>query len=317
MRSPGWTFHPSREICRAKTSSAGVERKSPACCAAASKEAISALMPSSGPQARSTNSPRRPAGFSTASAKIRSTRRKRSVAMGRRERAVQPRARKRPIGVDRTRGYLEGFRGFVDREAAEEPKLHDPGLARVLRCQPLESEIDRENVRARLAGRHVDAVERHANRVGPSPSLGAPASRDVDEDASHHPGRYPEEVPSILPGNAIPPEQAQAKLIDERGRLEAARGTLPDQVLRRHVVQLLVDEGKHALERVRIAGAPGAEQLRDVTAVPRVCCPIHVWRLEHYPITAAGFSRRLQVLAAACALSTGRPIVGRPGETTP
>src|SRR3954470_726071 len=317
MRSPGCTFHPSREICRANRSSAGVERKSPACCAAASKDAISALMPSSGPQARSRSSPRRATGCSTASAKMRSTRRKRSVAMGGRERAVQPRARKRPIGMDRTRRYLEGFRGFVDREAAEETKLHDPRLAWVLPRQPLESEIDRENVRTRFAGRHVDAVERHANRVGPSPSLGAPPPRDVDEDAPHHPGRYPEEVPSILPGDSIPPEQAQTQLIDERCRLEAIGGTLPDQVPRRHVVQLLVDEGKHALERVRIAGAPGAEQLRDVAAVPRVCCSIHVWRLEDEPIPPAGFSRRLQVLAAACAFSTGRPIVGRPGETTP
>ena len=141
--------------------------------------------------------------------------------------------------------------------------------------EQLERHVDGEQVGARLARRDVDAVERHADRVRTAAPLGAPPARDVDEHAPHHPGRDAEEVPAVLPADRIPAEQAQAQLVDQRRRLKADARSLADQVAGRHAVQLLVDERQHALERVRIAVAPGAEQLRDLAAVRLVWWSAH------------------------------------------
>ena len=118
-------------------------------------------------------------------------------------------------------------------------------------------------------------VERHPDRVRASPSLGPSSSRDVHEHASHHPGRDSEEVPAVLPVDRIPAEQAQAQLVDQRRRLEADARSLADQIPGRHAMQLVVDEGQHALERVGLAVAPGAEQLRDLAAV------LAIWSSAH------------------------------------
>ena len=103
----------------------------------------------------------------------------------------------------------------------------------------------------------------------------APASRDIDEHVPHHSCRDAEEVSAILPADGIPPEQAHAHLVDERGGLKADGRSLTDQVPGRHPVQFLVDEGQHAVECVRIPLAPGAEQLGDLAAV------LSVWLRAH------------------------------------
>ena len=57
------------------------------------------------------------------------------------------------------------------RQPAEESELHDPRLARIFPCQPLERLIDRDQIGVRLARRQVDVVERH--RTAPAAAASA------------------------------------------------------------------------------------------------------------------------------------------------
>ncbi len=172
-------------------------------------------------------------------------------------------------------GDAEGLCRLLDGEAAEEAKLHDLGLARVLQGEHLEGGVHGEEVGARLRGGDVDAVERHPDRVRAAASLGPSPARDVHEHVAHHPGGDAEEVPPALKWDRIPTEEAQAELVDQRRRLKADARSLADQVAGRHAMQLVVDEGEHLLERVRLAVAPGPEQVRDLATVPAFSSSAH------------------------------------------
>ena len=73
-----------------------------------------------------------------------------------------------------------------------------------------------------------------------------------------------EEVGAVLPLDVLPVDQAQVRLVDERGRLEDVPGTLAGHAAGRDAPQLLVDERRQRLERGLVPAAPGDEQLRDV-----------------------------------------------------
>ena len=127
MRSPGCTLHPSREICRAKTSSAGAERKSPDCSTAVSSDTISSRMPVSGPHVRARKSARRPAGCSTRLGEELSRRCQRSVGMDGGQRSEEPGPRECPVRVDRAGRNPERFRRLFDRRARQRSEAPRPG----------------------------------------------------------------------------------------------------------------------------------------------------------------------------------------------
>src|SRR5262245_45498726 len=132
MRSPGWTLHPSLEICRAKTARAGADRNSPDASAALMSDVSSSSRHASGPHAAARNSARKLAGCSTAAVNSRSSRFQRSVGMEAGQLSIQPRARERPVRVHRALRDAECPRRFLDRETAEETKLDDLCLAWIL-----------------------------------------------------------------------------------------------------------------------------------------------------------------------------------------
>ena len=70
----------------------------------------------------------------------------------------------------------------------------------------------------------------------------------------------PKNCPRFCQRDGLPPEQAHAHLVDQRRGLKADVRALARQVARRHAMELVVDEGQHAVERVRVPLAPGAEQ---------------------------------------------------------
>jgi hypothetical protein len=111
---------------------------------------------------------------------------------------------------------------------------------------------------------------RHPDRLG---THAAPlvVARDV-HGTSHHRAETPKKY-WFCQGQD--PSRHQAQLVDQRRRLETDARPLTGHVAGRHAVQLLVDEGQHALERIGTAGAPRAEQRRDVAAVPRLGLSAH------------------------------------------
>ena len=115
--------------------------------------------------------------------------------------------------------------------------------------------------------RHVDGLDRHADRVRAAPAAGPAAARDVDQHPAHHPGRHAEEVLPVLPADLVPAEQPQAQLVDEPGRLQADGRPLAREVAGRHAMQLVVDERNHPLEGLGVTLAPGPEQPGDLGEV--------------------------------------------------
>src|SRR5436190_22602965 len=75
--------------------------------------------------------------------------------------ALQPRLGYAPFALHRPGGPPEHFRGLVDRQAAEEPELHEPYLIGIDHGEPVQRLVNRENVdrRRRPDGHRV--VDRH------------------------------------------------------------------------------------------------------------------------------------------------------------
>jgi hypothetical protein len=95
-------------------------------------------------------------------------------------------------------------------------------------------------------------------------AAGPTTARDVDEHAAHHHRRHAEEVLPVLPADAVPVEQPQAQLVDEARRLQAHARALAREVAGGHAMQLVVDEGQHALEGVGVSAAPRPKQPGDL-----------------------------------------------------
>ena len=96
------------------------------------------------------------------------------------------------------------------------------------------------------------------------------APRDVDEHMAHQARGHGEEVLAVLPADRIPAKKPHAQLVDQSGRLQADGRSLAQHVAGSHAVQLLVDERQDPVECIRVAVAPGAEQLRDFAAAARI-----------------------------------------------
>ena len=74
-------------------------------------------------------------------------------------------------------------------------------------------------------------------------------------------------MPAVVPSHPLPPDQANADLVDERRGLEADVGALTGDVAGRDPVQLVVHERHHAVERFGAALAPGAKEVGDLALV--------------------------------------------------
>ena len=91
-----------------------------------------------------------------------------------------------------------------------------------------------------------------------------PRAGVIDQDAPHQPGGHREEVGAVLPFHLADVDQAQVRLVDERGRLERVPGALPAHLPVRETAQLLVHQGNQLLEGRFVARAPGDEQTGDL-----------------------------------------------------
>src|SRR6185436_8891341 len=89
----------------------------------------------------------------------------------------------------------------------------------------------------------------------------------VDEDTAHHLRRHAEELGAILPVDRVLIGEAQVGLVHERRRLQGVAAALAAQVGRGPASQVLVDDGDEAIRRLRLAGRPGGQESRDVSAL--------------------------------------------------
>ena len=214
------------------------------------------------------------------SAGMRHARRRRAVRRGASaqwasvaaQRPIQPGPRERPVGVHRAGRDAQRLRRLLDREPAEEAQLDDLGLARILAAPAARAPCRRASTSAPgslggdVDGRRAARGWRRARRAG-RPGAGArcPPARA----ASSRPTRRRSAAGSAS-GSSSQPSRRRHSSLTRPVACRLTRRALARQVAGRHAVQLVVDERQHALERVGVALAPGAEQARDLAAVRAV-----------------------------------------------
>ena len=129
--------------------------------------------------------------------------------------------------------------------------------------------IDGDQILVAFAGRQLDALQGDVHRVSAAAAPGATAAGDIDQDPPHHLRGHPEEMAAVLPSDLVPAKQAQARLIDQRGRLQRDVPALTREIAERHAMQLVLNEGQQPPEGLLVPIAPQTEQVGDI-AVGRV-----------------------------------------------
>src|SRR4029453_19408658 len=94
-----------------------------------------------------------------------------------------------------------------------------------------------------------------------------PCARRIHQDPPHHLRGNCEELGTVLPLDAAPPDQPQVRFIDQFGRLPAVTRSFPGKESPRHLTQLVLDENRQLTERAPLAAAPRLEKRRDVPNV--------------------------------------------------
>jgi hypothetical protein len=90
--------------------------------------------------------------------------------------------------------------------------------------------------------------------------LAAPRARPIHQHLAHRAGRDAEEVRPVLPAGRVALEQADERLMDQRGGLKRLARTLAGQEPARHLPHLAVDERHEPGQRIGVAAAGTIEQ---------------------------------------------------------
>ena len=121
-----------------------------------------------------------------------------------------------------------------------------------------------------VAIRHLQRrVERHPLRVAAA-LLRARLAGLIDEEMPDDPRRHREEVGAAGPVAIAVGDQAQIRLVDERGRLQERAGRFAAHVVGGQPAQLVVDDREKLVPRALVPGAPAPEEHRHL-AGGRVC----------------------------------------------
>ena len=94
------------------------------------------------------------------------------------------------------------------------------------------------------------------NRPDASTAPRAPVTpRMIDQDAAHRSRGHGQKMDPVTPIHAGDVDQPDVCFVDQRRRIERMAFRLPTQLRVRDAVQLVVDQRKQAIERVRSAVA--------------------------------------------------------------
>jgi len=169
---------------------------------------------------------------------------------------------------------MQHLTGFFDGQASEKPELHDLSPSRIDLGQRVQRFVQRADLRADLGTRARQIVEIDCGRmlgaIGlPTAFDGRTRPRGIDQNPSHHPCAHRVEMRAIGPIQISGIDQAQKRLVHERGGLQCVPGALVPHVPTRHAVQLLVDEWRQTIEGRRISASPGLQQTGDFRRLSR------------------------------------------------
>src|SRR5262249_32432493 len=135
----------------------------------------------------------------------------------------------------------------------------DAGGERISVGQLCQGLVQREQAFIRVGRR--DAVQSHPASV--TAALEASSSTSpIDQDAPHRFGGGGEEVTAI--GELLVTNQAQVRLMHQRGGVERLPCLFLTELLRSEFAQLVVDQRQQLVGGVRIALVDGLENVSDV-----------------------------------------------------
>ena len=142
--------------------------------------------------------------------------------------------------------------GIRNGHSAEKSQLHQTALALIEGRQPGECfiEVDQVNFRRGIGRRQT--AQGHAAAAGLS-LVGVLVARVIGEDLPHGGGGDGEEMCPVLRGNHARPEQADAGLVGQGGRLQGVAFRLIPHVVAGKLAQLLVH---HRQELIDGRGVP-------------------------------------------------------------
>jgi hypothetical protein len=131
----------------------------------------------------------------------------------------QPRPRRLPVALGRRHGDPERLARLGERQPAEETKLDQLTPARIERRQPRQHRVQRKHIDIKGRCRPDTVIERDPGPL--ARSLGHPMRAGaIDQQAPHHLGRHPEELPPVLPHHPALIHEPYVGLVHERRRLQ-------------------------------------------------------------------------------------------------
>jgi hypothetical protein len=86
----------------------------------------------------------------------------------------------------------------------------------------------------------------------------------VGADAPHETSGQGIEVCAVVELQALELEEFHESLVNEAGRLKGLAGSLARQLSVRDLAELVVHEVRQLVQRLRVAGAAGIQEIRDI-----------------------------------------------------
>ena len=180
---------------------------------------------------------------------------------------AKPRPRCRPRALHGLARDAQRLRGFVEREAREDPALDHAMGALVNLRQPFEGDIDRQHLfdldvaeewfavfALELDGAIVTATLQTRSRP-----------RVIDQDPPHRLRGDRQEIVAVRRGQLTLVQEPEVHLVNERRGRERVIGRFPTELPTGDLTQLVVDERYEPLEGFTIARAPARKPFGDLS----------------------------------------------------
>ena len=176
--------------------------------------------------------------------------------------AIEPRLRERPVTLDRDRRDVQHPGDLLDGQPAEEPKLHELTLARVRLREPLQREIQRDDIHRQRLECRIAVLERDS--IATAAFLRVMRSRVINKDAAHQVGGDREELGAVLPLDPPLIDEFQIGLVHQGRRRQRVIEPLPLEIAPRQPAQFPINGVEQDAPRGFIAFVPGDEKPRHV-----------------------------------------------------
>ncbi len=178
---------------------------------------------------------------------------------------AKPGPRVLPIPVCDRPGKPQNSARLLDREAAEQVELSDPGCASVFRAKTGEFVIQRQD-EVGIFGEGADLIEQFETDPPASPLQPLPLSGMVDQNPPHGLGSGGEEVSPAV--EVLVPDQTQVRLVNQRRAIKGMAGGFSRHACGRELPQFVVDEWKQVSGSLAITGFGGFEEAGHVGHAP-------------------------------------------------